>query len=319
MTKVYTFGASAVLALLAAGSVRAENTSCTSAPPHGDNYLANSWRLKADCLPLSELIAYRPSYVMFRSSSAPNRVPSSPAPGHSVSQAYPWESKELKFQLSFKAELYAPNQATEDFPLFAKALPCTTPRIWFAFTQQSNWQIFNGAESRPFRESNYEPEVIFSCGFAREDVAELYNLGISHQSNGRSEPDSRSWWRAYLQYGRGKGDEALLARMWSIIGRDKLTDDNPDITEHLGRFDLVWRSELKPGPGPGYPLQVLLRHNLKANPSREFVQLDLGLMSFGNSNTARLHLQLTSGFGESLIDYNHRQTTLGIGFSFGTW
>jgi len=34
---------------------------------------------------------------------------------------------------------------------------------------------------------------------------------------------------------------------------------------------------------------------------------------------ARGYIQITSGYGESLTDYNFRQTTLGLGFVYREW
>ena len=52
---------------------------------------------------------------------------------------------------------------------------------------------------------------------------------------------------------------------------------------------------------------------------RGFVQLDWATPLLEYLGAARLHLQITSGYGETLIDYNHKQTTIGIGMSFGDW
>jgi phospholipase A1 len=53
------------------------------------------------------------------------------------------------------------------------------------------------------------------------------------------------------------------------------------------------------------------------NPSRAFLELDLTTSPL--LGAARGYIQLTSGYGESLIDYNFRQTTLGFGVVFRAW
>jgi phospholipase A1 len=49
------------------------------------------------------------------------------------------------------------------------------------------------------------------------------------------------------------------------------------------------------------------------------VQLDWATPLLAALGAARLHLQVSSGYGETLIDYNHNQTTVGVGVSFGNW
>jgi phospholipase A1 len=61
----------------------------------------------------------------------------------------------------------------------------------------------------------------------------------------------------------------------------------------------------------GYVSSLLVR--------RRFVQLDWATPLRATLGTARLHVQLSSDYGETLIDYNHNQTTIGVGVSFGDW
>jgi len=62
---------------------------------------------------------------------------------------------------------------------------------------------------------------------------------------------------------------------------------------------------------------VLLRSNLlSGSQPRGAAQLD---WSFPIHRNLKGYVQLFTGFGETLIDYNHRQTTLGVGVSLVDW
>jgi phospholipase A1 len=217
------------------------------------------------------------------------------------------DALETKFQISFKTDI----GDMKDINYWG----FKTLRVWGAYTQQSNWQVLNSRNSSPFRETNYEPELIATFGTGNESGLKLVNLVFSHQSNGHREPESRSWNRLYVQGGWEWNNTSILARGWWRIPENILKDDNPDITDYVGRADLVARWE---PIDKSQALVVLLRNNLSWVTNRGFVQIDWSMpISIGHAS--RLHLQMTSGFGESLIDYNHRQNTLGLGFSFREW
>ena len=187
-------------------------------------------------------------------------------------------------------------------------------RLWGAYTQQSNWQVFNTRHSSPFRESNYEPELIATFGTGSPSGLKLVNLGLVHQSNGKTLPESRSWNRLYLQGGWEWNSVSLLARGWWRIPENQLQDDNPDITNYLGHADALLRWE----PDRNQTVSLLVRNNLSLGQNRGFMQLDWATPVF-IGKSAKLHAQLTSGYGESLVDYNHRQLTMGLGVSFRDW
>ena len=242
-----------------------------------------------------------------RKTNNPNTLPYSPAPGHTTTVPASLDDNEVKFQFSFKGEIM--RYRTMHFLGFRDF------RLWGAYTQQSNWQAFNTGNSSPFRETNYEPELIATFGTGHDNGLKLVNVGLVHQSNGQSLPQSRSWNRIYLQGGwEWKDKLSLLARGWWRIPDPATQNDNPDILSYIGRADAVLRWE----PDSTQIISLLLRNNLDLGKNRGFMQLDWTTpVQFGKF--ARLFVQATDGYGESLIDYNHRQRTLGMGVVFKDW
>lgn len=244
---------------------------------------------------LLRIRSYRALYLLpARYTTRRNRLPSSPAPGRSVTEAEPLDSIETKFQISFKAKVL-------------DNLIGNNGDMWIGFTQQSAWQAFNNDDSSPFRETNYRPEV-FSTWRTGLDLGgirwQFVGLGFIHESNGRSQPRSRGWNRVYANFGFERGDWQLYLRPWLRVDSDS-DDDNPDIEDFLGHGDIRvnWRRNR-------HELGALIRYNTSTD--RGALQLDWHYRLLGD---LRGYLQVFTGYGETLIDYNHRQTTIGVGIS----
>lgn len=230
-----------------------------------------------------------------------NQRPRSSNPDNTVVDPQSLSDIEAKFQLSFKTK------AVEN--LFGD-----NGDVWLGYTQSSRWQVYNADDSRPFRESNYEPEVMlvfrtnYSLGGWR---GRMLGIGVNHQSNGRDDPFSRSWNRVVANIGLDRENWALVVRPWWRIS-DGNDEDNPDIDDYMGRGDVT----LVHTRG-GHEFSVTARHSFNGgDASRGAVQLDWG---FPIRNTLRGHVQVFDGYGESLIDYNHRATYVGVGISLLEW
>ncbi len=64
---------------------------------------------------------------------------------------------EAKFQLSFKMKIWEDVLKDTLKDVFKKDIGID---IWVAYTQLSFWQLYNSAFSSPFRDTNYEPELL---------------------------------------------------------------------------------------------------------------------------------------------------------------
>lgn len=266
--------------------------------------LADRWELDdAHRRGIFVLRPYKPMYILpGHFSRHVNETPSSPSPGHEVQSPITQRDGEVKYQISFKAKLW--DNILGD-----------NGDLWFGYTQQSHWQLYNSKRSAPFRETNYEPELMLVLRthyrlFGLD--ARMLAMGLNHQSNGRSLPLSRSWNRVFAEVGMERGDFLVMLRPWWRIPENPNKDDNPDISDYVGRADLLLVKKFGT-----HQVSALLRHTLRTGANnRGAVQLD---WSFPLAGYLKGHVQLFSGYGESLIDYNFRQTSIGFGISLVQW
>lgn len=268
-----------------------------------------------------ELRGYRPVSIAVVGANRINTLPASPSNG-SPAAATAYSSSEMRLNLSVRTKLasgllHLPNQPLSD-------------SVWFAYSQQSYWQLFNGAISRPFRATDHEPELIYVFGHNRPLPAgwtyRMSGAGLVHHSNGQSLPLSRSWNRVYLMAAADKitasGDRLTLqAKAWQRLPEKAGKDDNPDISNYYGRAELAGSWSFDRGQGKDFATHTLaatVRHSLRS-AGRGSLRLEY-LRSLGDANSGlRFHAQLFSGYGDSLIDYNFRRTVFSAGLSLVDW
>ncbi|MDF2939434.1 MAG: phospholipase [Gammaproteobacteria bacterium] len=239
--------------------------------------------------------AYQPSYVLpyYYTETPDNQVYAGNTPNNQQ-----LSRSEIKYQFSFKVPVWQ---------ITAK------DQLYLAYTQMSYWQAYAG--SAYFRETNYEPEV-FDSHQLNYDIADgwttnFLNVGAMHQSNGKGGDLERSWNRAYVQAITSKGNWMVTVKPWYVFHDSTYERDNPDMTRYMGHGDIVAAYK--------YNTQVFsltLRNEAESGFSRGAEMLT---WSFPISRRLRAYVQLYSGYGQSLIEYNHYTNGAGVGVSLSDW
>ena len=286
------------LALIALAAVFTGGLSAAPRDPQKLSYFTELWHLDKETRSGKPWITFhRSNYALvFSYNSSPN-----PAPLQEVDPAKTLTKQEVTFQLSFKAKLWQ--------DVFGKNMD-----LWFAYTQRSFWQLYNFDDSSPFRETNYEPEVLlnFRTRFTLFGLkARFVQIGLNHQSNGQSEPLSRSWNRIVANVGLERGDFSLLLKGWYKFPESVEEDDNPGINSYLG-YGEVWAYYFL----KKHRLAVMLRNNLDFRENHGAIQLEWSFPLFAQIGG---YVQYYLGYGESLLDCNHRVNRIGVGFILLDW
>ncbi len=270
-----------------------------------DNRLRKRNRLehRASLNPFA-LLPHKPNYLLPVTFANISKRPYGGDP-----KAEKYQDTEAKFQISLKY------LAVED--LMWDGLD-----VQVAFTVESYWQAYNGEISAPFRETNYEPEIIFNYSqpwsLLGLPVEQTY-LSLNHQSNGQTGDLSRSWNRIIggLVFAQSANVTWGVRTWWRIPEEAKLTpddpdgDDNPYIERYMGYGEIAGLWNIS----DNNTLEVLFRNNLRSD-NKGAVQVG---WTFPITRHLRGYIEYFNGYGESLIYYNQHTQRLGIGVKLTNW
>jgi outer membrane phospholipase A len=224
------------------------------------------------------------------------------------------KSPNAKFQLSFKYRLFSERGSLmKDRPALKEFLT----GFHLAYTQTSLWDW--QAPSAPFLDSSYKPEFLYEADRVDRGLLGKWGRldlqgGVQHESNGKGGADSRSLNIAYLQTTFVAGKEggfqlSLAPRAWIYLGS---LSDNPDIKKYRGHIGL------RTIVGWADWWQLSATGLIGDAWDRGSLQLDLTypLMALFSENVALyLYVQYFWGYGETLLHYNDRTSSLRVGFA----
>lgn len=302
-----------VLALLAAvlqsgglaAPAYADDLGPEGATAPSPSFFTRLWRLDEETRAGQPAVTFhRTSYLLpFSYNDSPNQDP-----WRLVTPSRTLVEPEAAFQLSFKAKVW------ED----VLGAPVD---LWIAYTQRSFWQVYDVEGSAPFRETDYEPEALLNLRLRVHLLgltARFFQVGVNHQSNGQTEPLSRSWNRVVANLGLERGGLSLLVKGWYRLPESARSDDNPRVLDYLGYGEL-WAYYCL----GRHRAAVMLRDNLDLDANRAAVQLEWSFPLVGASwptpAPVNGYVQYFLGYGESLLDHDHPVHRVGVGIAIAEW
>ncbi|MFT7109114.1 MAG: phospholipase A1 [Psychrobacter glaciei] len=243
------------------------------------------------------LLPHKPNYLMpFSYSQTPYNKLQEELVGENWTG---FKNLEAIFQLSVKYQVYQFDDANDY-------------KLYIAYTNKSYWQVYNEEASRPFRETNHEPELFIQMSPQWGPINRV-NVGLNHQSNGQYLGFSRSWNRITSGFYHVNGNSIYGIEPWyrikeesSGIADDPTDDDNPDIEKYLGYANFVWFKQNK-----RISRSIRFGNNLRGgDDNRGWVELEV---NFPLGQRFKGFVQYFEGFGHSLIEYDQYQRRLGFG------
>ncbi|MCD6047279.1 MAG: phospholipase [Gammaproteobacteria bacterium] len=254
-------------------------------------YQKESSQIQADSNKKFNIILYQPTYILPAYYTA---YPDEAVYQNSTPDNQQVDRMEFKGQLSFLVPLVK--------NIFGKGTSLNA-----SYTQLSYWQFY--AESQYFRETNYTPAVFFSDNFLRNWQ---YNIGVEHESNGRGGSAERSWNRAFGDIIFSKDNWMVDITPWILIFKNESSNlHNPDIQHYMGNGQILFTYKLG-----NNVLSFMSRNNLQSGFKRGAEEITWSHPIYSRFS---LFVQGFSGFGQSLIEYNHYTNSVGVGFALNSY
>ncbi|HRQ48379.1 MAG TPA: phospholipase A [Rhodocyclaceae bacterium] len=208
-----------------------------------------------------------------------------------------------RFQLSFKYRLLDPAGVPVRWfgPLAG---------LHFSYTQTSFWDMTD--DSAPFRDTSYRPSFFWQGAMPGQGlVPDLLRWGYEHESNGRDGDGSRSvdalFAQPVWQSNFADGRTLTFAPKFRVY-LDK--SDNRNIHRYRGYAD--WN--VRYGRENGWLLSAQLRHGTAGGSAQVDLSYPLRAPLFARTGSF-VHLQVFSGYGQTLLEYDVRknpQVRLGL-------
>jgi outer membrane phospholipase A len=211
--------------------------------------------------------------------------------------AGPSAEANAQLQLSFKMRLYEPRQPSRRF----------LDNLYFGYTQTSFWDLTS--DSKPFLDTSYRPAFFYfvpDIGWRPGGQVVGLAAGYEHESNGKDGDASRSIDSLFVKPIFTWGDPADFH--WTFAPKLYLyldKSENEDIQKYRGYGDFRFTY----GSNSAWQLAASLRKGTDRDAYNIDAQWTYPINRVFDGLTGYFMVQLSNGWGETLLNYNVREST----------
>lgn len=208
---------------------------------------------------------------------------------------------QVKVQTSFKYQIYS------KIPLY------------FGFSSQMFWQLYDSPNSSPFREINYNPEIFYRLNINSLTFRYIQFIPWEHKSNGRqTSPEDRTLDKSGIMIANEFAIWKLLfasyAKFYYLYN---IGSQNKDIKNYIGFSEYRFSLRLKNSSGEWIDkeeisIKLIIGDDIRKTGQEYGIKFRTLIKHFN----PYIYFQIWNGYGENLLDYNIYSTAYRIGFIF---